>query len=145
MPNLAATLRDEIRRLARKELRTHRVSTVAAASDHRRMIAQLKRQVRDLQKAVAFLERQEKTRLARKPSPAQAEGARFSSKGLASHRSKAGLSARDYGRLLGVSGLTIYNWESGKTRPKAEHLAAVVDLRKVGKREALRRLALLGG
>ncbi len=40
--------------------------------------------------------------------------------------------------------LTIYNWESGKARPRAKQLAAWGAVRKTGKREALRRLELLG-
>ena len=39
--------------------------------------------------------------------------------------------------------LTIYNWEKGKTRPRKEQIAALVAVRGIGKREALRRLELL--
>jgi transcriptional regulator with XRE-family HTH domain len=58
-------------------------------------------------------------------------------------RERLGLSAADYAKLVGVSSLTIYNWEHGKTRPRAEQLAALVALRGIGKREALHRLELL--
>ena len=39
--------------------------------------------------------------------------------------------------------LTIYNWELGKSRPRKEQLAALVAVRGIGKREALKRLELL--
>jgi len=58
---------------------------------------------------------------------------------------RLGLSAADYARLVGVSSLTIYNWEHGKSRPRKEQLAALVAVRGIGKREALRRLELLKG
>ena len=53
------------------------------------------------------------------------------------------MSQEDYASLVGVSGLTIYNWESGRTKPAEKHLAALVSLRGIGKREALKRVELL--
>ncbi len=47
-------------------------------------------------------------------------------------------------RRRGVTGLTICNWENGKARPMAKQLAAWGAVRRTGKREALRRLELLG-
>ena len=41
----------------------------------------------------------------------------------------------------GVSALSVYKWESGKTRPRARQLEAIASLRKMGKREAQARLA----
>ena len=50
------------------------------------------------------------------------------------------MSASAYGRLVGVSGMTIYNWEQGKSRPKEPQLAALVAVRSIGKRDAKARL-----
>ncbi len=47
-------------------------------------------------------------------------------------------------RLLGRSS-TIYNWESGSTKPSRKHLATLVSLRGIGMREATKRLELLEG
>jgi len=33
-------------------------------------------------------------------------------------RKRLGLSAADYAKLIGVSSLTVYNWEHGRTRPR---------------------------
>jgi len=65
---------------------------------------------------------------------------RFSAQRLAAHRSKLGLSAKDYGMLVGVSSLTIYKWESGNVRPRDGQLQAIAAVRKLGKREAAARL-----
>lgn len=62
------------------------------------------------------------------------EGLRFSAKGLANHRKRLGLSAAELGLLLSVSTQTIYNWESGKVRPHAKLVPALVALRTVGKK-----------
>jgi DNA-binding transcriptional regulator YiaG len=58
-------------------------------------------------------------------------------------RSRLGLSTADYGKLVGVSGLTIYNWEQEKSRPRKAQLAALVAVRGIGKKEALMKLAEL--
>lgn len=48
----------------------------------------------------------------------------------------AGFSATDYALLVGVHPITVYSWEQGKTKPRKEQLAALADVRKLGKREA---------
>lgn len=58
-------------------------------------------------------------------------------------RDRLGLSAKDYGLLVGVSGLTIYNWEQGKSRPRQAQLASLAAVRGIGKREANAKLELL--
>ena len=60
------------------------------------------------------------------------------------HRKKVGLSAVEYARLVGVHAMSIYGWEQGKQRPRAEQLAALVGVRHLGKREAEQRLEMLG-
>jgi DNA-binding transcriptional regulator YiaG len=71
---------------------------------------------------------------------APADKLRFRADGLRTHRAKLGLSAKDYGKLVGVSGLTIYHWEAGKAKPRRRQLAALATVRGIGKREALKRL-----
>ncbi|MEX0610728.1 MAG: helix-turn-helix transcriptional regulator [Pirellulales bacterium] len=143
MTSLAIALKDEIRRLARKEIKQHTGATAQAVARYRREIAQLKRQTRELEKKIAFLETQERKRLDEKPRHDVDQAARFSARSVKAQRRRTGLSATDYARLVGVSALTIYNWEHGKTRPRQEQLAALVALRSIGKREAQAKLELL--
>lgn len=145
MPNLASALKDEITRLARKEIKSETGVTKRASAQHRRDIAELKRLVGDLSKRVAFLERQEKRRVVERPSKKTSEGVRFSPGWLKAHRERLGISAADYGKLVGASALSIYNWESGKAKPRKEGLAALATVRGFGKREALKRLEMMGG
>ena len=141
MPNIATVLKQEITRLARKETRALTAATKKASAQYRRDIAELKRQVRGLSTQVAYLERQERKRAA-KPVPGTTAGRRFSPQGLKAHRERLELSANDYAELVGVSAQTIYNWESGKSRPRPEQLAALVAVRGMGKREAWKRLEI---
>ena len=115
-----------------------------ASAQHRRDIAELKRQIQQLKKAIGSLERQEKKRLAEQPATKKPEGARFSAKGVKAQRERLGLSAKKYGQLVGVSEMTIYNWEAGKSKPQAKQLAALVAVRGLGKREAVKRLEMVG-
>jgi DNA-binding transcriptional regulator YiaG len=144
MADLAGALKEEIRRLARKEVKAQTGTTKQAVAQYRREIAHLKRQLREQERKVAFLEDRERKRLgARGGAEQAAEGARFSARSVRAQRKRLGLSAADYAKLVGVSPLTIYNWEKGKTRPRTEQLAALVAVRGIGKREALKRLELL--
>ena len=145
MANIASVLREEICRLARKEIRQQMSVTVKASAQHRRDIAEMKRQIQSLKKSVAFLERQEKKRLGQLPPAEKLKGARFSARGVQVHRERIGLSANKYAKLVGVSEQTIYNWEAGSSKPQAKQLAALVAVRGLGKREAMKRLEMMGG
>ncbi len=144
MPNLAQVMKDEIARISRKQIKAQVTTTKRAATQHRRDIAELKRKLSALEKDVSFLRSQERRRVAHKAPEELAEGARFSPAWLKAHRKKLGLSAPRYAELVGVHPITIYNWESGKTKPRKEQLAALVAVRSLRKREAERRLEMLG-
>ncbi len=144
MPNLQTVLRQEIQRLARKEIRSEFESTKKAVARHRREIAELKRRNKALERAVSYLQSRESKRLKAGPSKAKPpQGSRFSVRSLKAQRKKSGLSQEDYASLVGVSKTTIYNWESGRIKLGEKHLATLVSLRGLGKREAAKRLALL--
>ena len=144
MANLATTLKEEIQRLARKEVKSQTGTTKQAVAQYRREIAKLKRQLREQEKKINFLAKQEQKRLGQPQADDEpAEGVRFSARSVKAQRSRLGLSAKDYGQLVGVSPLTIYNWEQGKSRPQKAQLASLVAVRGVGKREALAKLDVL--
>lgn len=138
MTSLGSVLKNEISRLARKEIRAQIDPLRKADSAHRREIAELKRQM-------AVLMRHAKTasRAGSKASQqsSEAPAVRFVAKGLRSLRSRLGLSAADFGTLAGASTQSIYNWESGKTVPRKSQLTVLAGLRRLGKREAQARLA----
>lgn len=145
MPNIASVLRDEISRLARKETRQQVDPLKKANAELRRTVSSLKTEVAELKRSLKFLEKQETRRLQTPPEADSSTSIRFSPKWVKADRQRLGLSAKDYARLVGVSSLTIYNWENGKSKPNAERLAAWAEVRGIGKREARRRLELLSG
>ena len=143
MPDVASVLRDEISRLARKEIRQQVGPLKKTNAELRRTVSALKKEVATLQRKVRALEKQEKRRREVAPKEGAVKAERFSPKWVKADRQRLGLSAKNYGALVGVSSLTIYSWESGKSRPRAERLAAWAEVRGIGRREALRRLELL--
>jgi len=144
VPNIGTVLKEEVRRLAKKEIKSATRSTKQLVAQHRREIASLKRIVRAQQREIRFLKAQESKRL-NQPVTAEepAEGQRFSARSVRSQRRRLGLSAEQFAKLLGVSGLTVYHWEHGKARPRKQRLAALFALRNIGRREAVRKLELL--
>jgi len=145
MPNVATVLREEISRLARKEVRQQVDPLKKSNAELRRTVAALKTEIADLNRSLKFLQKQEKRRLESPPEQESGKVIRFSPKWVRADRKRLDLSAKDYARLVGVSSLTIYNWEHGKSKPNAERLAAWAEIRGIGKREAQRRLELLSG
>ena len=145
MANIASVLKEEISRLARKEVRSQTQRLQKTAAQYRRDIAALKRHAAELAKKVASIGRQTKKGAPQGESPPATEKIRFSAKGLRSHRGLLGLSAADYGQLVGVTGHTIYKWEQGDTHPRQAQLAALAPVRGLGKKDAIARLAQLRG
>lgn len=137
MPNLGTVLKAEISRLARKEVRSEVEALKKASSTYRREIAELKRQVATLERTL----KQTAKALPTPPAKQADQGRiRFSASGLKSHRARLGLSAADFGALVGVSALSIYNWERGKAAPRQAQLQKLANVRGLGKKEARARL-----
>ena len=61
---------------------------------------------------------------------------------MAANRKRLRLSAADFG-LVGATGQSVYAWEDGKSKPRAETLAAVGALQGIGKRQVQAKLAAL--
>jgi len=145
MSNIGTVLREEITRLSRKESRSQVDPTKKATAQHRRDIAALKRQVTQLERQVTLLTRKVVATASAVSSDSPAKPVRFAAKGLRAQRHRLALSATDFGKLLGVSAQSIYNWESESAHPRGEQVAKLAALRGIGKREAGARLKQLAG
>jgi DNA-binding transcriptional regulator YiaG len=140
MPNIGSVLKEEISRIARKIVRTDIAVLKKASAQFRREIAALKRQVSNMQGRVSVLEKRVLRDVPTQVPEADGKDVRFTAKGLCSQRKRLGLSAGDYGKLIGVSSLTIYSWEKGTTRPRKTLLPVLASIRQMGKKEAHARL-----
>ena len=150
MPNIASLLKEEIARVARKQLRSETETLKKASSHYRGEIAQLKRRIQALEQQVNRLAKGggRTAGAAAQAGAAETEAGgpqiRYSAKSLRSQRRRLGLSAAALAQLLGVSALSVYKWESGTTRPRQKQIEAIAALRHMGRREAQTRLEQLG-
>jgi DNA-binding transcriptional regulator YiaG len=140
MPNIVAVLKGEISRIARKEMKSGTSVLRKASAQYRKEIAALKRQVSNLQGKVSVLEKRVLRDVPTPVAEADSKKIRFTAKGLLAQRKRLGLSAESFAKLVGVSGLTIYSWEKGTSRPRKTLLPMLASIRQMGKKEAKARL-----
>jgi len=140
MANIATALKGEISRVSRKEIRSETESLKKAAGRYRSEIAELKRRVQALEQLAGRLSRSQPKKAVTVSDDVGPSKLRFNAKGFGSLRQRLGLSAEEVGLLLGTSGQSVYNWESGKAKPRASHLPAIAALRRMGKREITTKL-----
>jgi DNA-binding transcriptional regulator YiaG len=136
MPNIAVVLKEEIVRVARKEVRKQTSTLKKMSIQYRKDIAVMKRRVSDLRRKLTPLEKQVLKNAPSQTAETYAVHVRFTAKGLRSQRKRLGLSAANYGKLIGVNGQTIYSWEGETSRPRKSQVARIASLRHLGKREA---------
>ena len=143
MSTFANSFKAEVIRLARKEAKAavNPIRTPAGAT--RKGIADLKQRVAALEKDCRRLS----ALLVKEPQP-QAEAAeeqkvRITGKGMRSLRQKLGLSAIEFGKLLGVTRVAVHKWErkEGPLRFRGVTRTAIMSVKSLGAREAKERLA----
>ena len=131
MPTLAATLRNEIRRLAAKEVRRalrplvrlqkHVKSFRLDSRGTRRTVASLEngfRRLRDRMSAQSLQGR------VRRPSP----GPRIAPRTIRALREGMRMTRVEFAKIVGVSPGSIYGWESGRTLPRGGSRARLAEL-----------------
>lgn len=146
MPNLATILKSEITRLARRSTRPE-IAVI------RRDVAWLKHQNAGQRREITRLKHDnarlmadlnEKLKAPPKATEAEVKHARISPRLILVQRRRLGLSRDKFGKLLRVSGQSVLAWEGGRAKPREAAKAALVAVRKLGKREARERLQIIG-
>ncbi len=131
MPNFQQILNEEIRRLARKEVKSEQAELKKQLIQMRKTIIELNRRVKALEKAVPMPLEQVKQKAevaAEKTKPV-----RITANRIKNLREKLGLSQGKFALLLGVSSHSIQIWEAGKVVPREPQklkIAAIRDMRK---------------
>lgn len=155
MTTLASTLKKEMARVARKELRADLDALRKATAAFRHEIAALKRELRSTQAQLRAARQASDKALQQlgKARPADTAGAvageaprrggrraSFSAERFKAQRERLGLTQKDMAAYLGTSTLSVWKWESGQVTPRARFLPAILALRTQGKREVLKAL-----
>ena len=143
MSNLNKILNEKITLIAKRHARD-------AAAPNRKSAAAAKQTIVDLKKRVAVLETTLGDLVARL-SRCEAvnpvfsktnEKVRITAKGMRSLRKKLRLTGEEFGKLLGVSTVTVYQWErkNGPLRVRDATRSAILEIRDLGAREAKQQL-----
>lgn len=152
MTTFADSLKREIARVARKELKGEIAALRASLALQRSEISGLKKQLANFQADIKRLARakQDSPRQARQieprsmPEETKSRPGRkvvFTAERLKAQRSRLGLTQEQMGKLLGVSSLSIWKWETGSSEPRASRVPEILSSLSLGKREALARIA----
>lgn len=152
MTTFAETLKKEIARIARKELREEISALRKIAMSQRTDISALKKEVKSLQSSLKKLEKLRAVPSSSgsltkplpevKPTPDTPRGkpgrkVMFTAERLKAQRARLGFTQEQMGQLLGVSSLSIWKWESGGASPRAARVPEILGRIAMGKREAL--------
>ena len=136
MGKLEQTLKSEITRLARKEMRAMYLPLARDVRRLKRSVLALRKTVAVLAKLRAELQAQrtaERARLA--AAPEEVKVARLSPLLVKKLRKRLGITQGELATLVGVSTSAVGFWEYGKAKPEGHNREALVALRKLGRRE----------
>jgi DNA-binding transcriptional regulator YiaG len=142
MGKMEQTIKSEIIRLAKKQLRATCVPLARDVRRLKRLVRELSKTVRPLKTLGAELEAQRAAEMAElQAAPEEVKAARISPRLIKKLRSKLAISQGELAILVGVSPGAVAFWEQGNARPREQTKAALVALRKLGRRDVKKLLA----
>ena len=141
MSSLITSLKSEIARVAKKELKSELLSMRKTLTAHRSEIAALKRQVKTLTSEIKQVKRSSKNSgLAQKSAVKKPRLFKFNASRFAELRNKWGITQVQMAQLLGVSSISVLKWEKGTSNPRVAQLDRIAPLMKLGKRQVIQQL-----
>ncbi len=143
MTSFANSLKSEIARVARKEIKSDLQALRKTVGGQRSDIAALKKQVKQLTALLKYSQKQ--TKLSTKPETVATKpgGRKRQPPGpatLTAFRAKVGITQAELAKLLNASVVSVNKWEAGKTRPRAAQVDKIVQVVKLGKRAVAAQL-----
>ena len=140
MGKLESTIKSEIQRLAKREVRSTFLPLRREVRGLRLRLSTLSRGITSLNRMTKEL-RLEETKPKLEATPEEVKASRLTPDRIRGLRKKLGISMRELATLTGFSLSAILSWEKGKFKPGGEKKAALVALRKLRKREVRKLLA----
>jgi len=143
MGKIETAVKSEIARLAKKEIRAVCGPLARDVRELKRTVSRLRRTVASLEKAAREWTKQIRAQKAELKVPEEeVKAARLSPGLIRSLRKRLGLSQGQLATVVGISTVSVGLWEQGKTRPTGSNRAALVALRKLGRRDVRKILEL---
>ncbi len=136
MGKLEGTIKSEIVRLAKREIRKISAPMGRDVRSLKSIVSRLRKSVFALERLTA--EQQKELRLGKRrleATPEEVKKSRFSPRLIRSLRKHLGISQREMAFLTGVTVGAIYQWEKGIFEPRGEKKGILVALRKLGRRD----------
>lgn len=136
MPNVVQILKQEISRIARKEVKGIVKGIVPEILSLRKSNSNYKKRIAQLESKVGKLEKQLGSKEGIKlPKPEEVEHSRLGASNIVKLRKKLGITRAEMAKLIGASTNSIFLWENGKANPRAAAKAKIIALRTLGRRE----------
>jgi DNA-binding transcriptional regulator YiaG len=140
MGKLESTVKSEIQRLAKREIRSTFIPLRREVRAMRLRLSGLSRGILSLNRMTKDLHLEEaKPKL--EATPEEVKASRLPPDRIRGLRKKLGISMRELGVLTGSSLSSILSWEKGKFKPRGDKKAALVALRKLKKRDVKKMIA----
>jgi DNA-binding transcriptional regulator YiaG len=141
MGKIESVMKEEVARLARKEIR-------ASVDPLKKEVVRLRRAVSQMTRTVGELDRDAQRRRkveieklgALKAEEEEVESARINAKWVQTLRKKLNVSQTELAALLGISVSGVRTWEYDISKPRGKNKAALVALRKLGRRDVQKML-----
>ena len=141
MGKMEALIKDEIVRLARRQIRSVVVPLARDVRALKRVTRQMRATVTKAAKIAAEYQRQADTERARlEAAPDEVRSARLSASRIQGLRKRLGLTQSGMATMIGVSTGAVALWERGSSAPKGSNRAAIVALRKLKRADVKRVL-----
>jgi DNA-binding transcriptional regulator YiaG len=144
MSQLMTAMKDEIRRIARKETRAATDGLKKDQTAFRKAVAGLRRQTKEHHAIIRQLLQAAAKQARMTPAPVEENKAWITAKGIRTLRKKLKLSQAQFGKLAGASGNTVLKWEhgAGPLKLRSKTRKALLAVRGLGVREARLRLGM---
>ena len=141
MGTLEATIKSEIIRLSKRELRKVSVPLARDVRSLKSAVSQIRKTALRLERFTARQQKElGKQKIPLEATPEEIKGSRLSPRLIKSVRRKLDISQKELAILAGVTIGAVNSWESGKFKPREEKKGVIVALRKLGRSEVRKLL-----
>lgn len=137
MSDIKKILTDEIRRLAKKEIKATVEPLATKITELKKLVSAQAKEIKLLKIQKSKSAKTTKT----EETPKLWKSVRLNAVGIKRIRSKLGVSQSVFAKLVGANILSVSHWELGKTEPRSEFKSRIAVLRRIGKRELEKRLS----
>jgi len=141
MGKIESVVKEEIARLARKEIRANVLPLKQEVTKLRLRVSQLEKTVAVLDRDASRMRKAEVEKLGKlKADEDEVQSARINGKWVQTLRQRLNVSQNELASLMGISVSGVRTWEYDISKPRGKNRAALVALRKLGRRDVKRML-----